>query len=172
MDNEALFTNEFIKNTCFRLDENLRMVKQSLTRITEDQLWQKPNDSLNSIGNLIMHLCGNLTQYGIASLQGLEDKRDRDAEFAVKGGLSKEALFEKLATTVKEVKQSFRTVSIERWVVLERVQGFEFSGVGNAIHALEHFSYHTGQIAFWVKLLNNEQLGFYDGIDLTILNDE
>ena len=172
MDNDALFAKEFIKNACFRLDESLRMVELSLTKITEDQLWQKPNESLSSIGNLILHLCGNLTQYGVASLQGLEDKRSRDAEFAAKGGLSKDALLQKLATTVTEVKKSFETVPMERWVALERVQGFEFSGVGNAVHAVEHFSYHTGQIAFWVKLLNNEQLGFYDGIDLTILNDE
>ena len=172
MDNEGVFTKEFIKNACFRLDESLRMVRLSLAKISEEQLWQKPNASLNSIGNLILHLCGNLKQYGIASLRGLEDLRERDAEFAITGGLSKEVLIEKLATIVEEVKHTFTILDSYRWVAVERVQGFELSGVGNAIHAVEHFSYHTGQIAFWVKLLNNEQLGFYDGVDLNILNDE
>ena len=172
MDNEGLFYKEFIKNACFRLDESLRMVKLSLAKVSEEQLWQKPNASLNSIGNLILHLCGNLTQYGITSLQGLEDKRERDVEFEIAGGVTKAVLLEKLERTVMAVKQTFATIEMERWITLERVQGFEFSGVGNAVHAVEHFSYHTGQIAFWVKLLNDEQLGFYDGVDLNILNDE
>lgn len=171
MDTRKLFYEEFIKNSCFRLDESLRMVKISLAKVTEEQLWQKPNTSLNSIGNLILHLCGNLTQYGIASLQGLEDKRERDVEFSTVGGLPKAALLEQLTTTVTTVKESMESVSIERLVAIAHVQGFELSGLGNCIHLVEHFSYHTGQIAFWVKLLNDQQLGFYDGMDLTVLND-
>ncbi len=153
------------------MDESLRMVKIALDKITEDEVWQKPNASLNSIGNLILHLCGNMTQYGIASLHETEDTRQRDLEFSTKGGLTKEELYEKLVTTVDKVKTSFQTVSLKRLAAKKLVQGYEFSGIGNIIHVVEHFSYHTGQIAFWVKQLNNEQLGFYDGQDLNVLNE-
>jgi len=52
------------------------------------------------------------------------------------------------------------------------VQGFSFSGVGVIIHAVEHYSYHTGQIAFWVKQLKEKDLGFYNGTDLNIKNND
>jgi uncharacterized damage-inducible protein DinB len=148
------------------------MIKISLDTISEEQVWQKPNDSLNTIGNLILHLCGNMTQYGIASLNETVDERQRDVEFSTKGGFTKKELLKKLETTVNEVKKTLQNTSAERLVSLKKVQGFEFSGIGNSIHLVEHFSYHTGQIAFWVKLLNNKPLGFYDGLDLTVLNDD
>lgn len=172
MDELSKFQTEFIANSCYRMDESLRMVKISLSKISEEQVWQKPNTSLNSIGNLILHLCGNMTQYGISSLNEIEDKRERDLEFSRAGGFTKRQLLEKLVHTVNEVKAAFQKASLNRLVALKQVQGFEFSGIGNIIHVVEHFSYHTGQIAFWVKQLNNEQLGFYDGHDLNTKNED
>ncbi len=172
MDNLSRFQSEFIENSCYRMDESLRMVKISLTKISEEQLWQKPNTSLNSIGNLILHLCGNMTQYGMASLNEIEDERKRDLEFSTGGGYTKEELLEKLESTITKVKATLQNVSLERLLALKQVQGFEFSGIGNIIHVVEHFSYHTGQIAFWVKQLNNEQLGFYEGHDLNTKNED
>jgi len=172
MDKLSTFQIEFISNCCYRLDESLRMIKISLDTISEEQVWQKPNESLNAIGNLLLHLCGNMTQYGIASLNETVDERQRDVEFSTKGGFTKKELLKKLETTVNEVKKTLQNTSAERLVSLKKVQGFEFSGIGNSIHLVEHFSYHTGQIAFWVKLLNNKPLGFYDGLDLTVLNDD
>ncbi|MGD1947151.1 MAG: DinB family protein [Croceivirga sp.] len=166
------FQSEFIENSCYRMDESLRMINISLDKVSEEQVWLKPNIALNSIGNLILHLCGNMTQYGLSSLNETEDKRNRDVEFSIEGGLTKKQLFEKLSDTVGKVKASFQEVSLERLVTLKQVQGFEFSGIGNIIHVVEHFSYHTGQIAFWVKQLNNKQLGFYEGHDLNTLNDD
>jgi uncharacterized damage-inducible protein DinB len=52
------------------------------------------------------------------------------------------------------------------------VQGFQFSGVGVALHAVEHLSYHTGQIAYLVKLLKDRQIGLYDDFDLNVKNEE
>ena len=172
MNNLESLQSEFITNSCYRLDESLRMTKISLEKVTEEQLWLKPNASLNSIGNLILHLCGNMTQYGIASLNEIKDERQRDLEFSTEDRFTKKELFEKLEITVNNVKTSIRNVSLERLLKLKHIQGFQLSGVGNIIHAVEHFSYHTGQIAFWVKQLNNEQLGFYDGQDLNVLNKE
>lgn len=164
------FHLEFIENSCYRMDESLRMIKISLDKVSEKQAWQKPNNSLNSIGNLILHLCGNMTQYGIASLNETEDNRLRDLEFSTPGGYTKKQLLEKLESTVNEVKATIQNTSLERLLTRKQVQGFELSGIGNVIHLVEHFSYHTGQIAFWVKQLKNEQLGFYDGHDLNTKN--
>ncbi|WP_149275884.1 DinB family protein [Pareuzebyella sediminis] len=170
MDRTTAFRDEFVQNTHYRLDQNLRMVTISLNKVSEEQVWQKPNASLNSIGNLILHICGNMTQYGIASLLEIEDSRDRDNEFFSEGRYAKVALLQMLSDTVDRVKESVASISISRMLKHQEVQGYDLSGIGNIIHLVEHFSYHTGQIAFWVKLLNDEQLGFYDGIDLNAKN--
>ncbi|WP_420601673.1 DinB family protein [Flagellimonas sp.] len=171
MDSDTQFQQEFVTNACYRMDESLRMIKICLDKLPQEAIWKKPNESTNSIGNLILHLCGNITQYGIVSLQGLEDNRDRDAEFATLSGYSKEELFQKLEETVQMAKKGYAEANTDELLKKRSVQGFEFSGIGNIVHVVEHFSYHTGQIALWTKLLNNADLGFYDGINLNTKNE-
>ncbi|MEM6864673.1 MAG: DinB family protein [Bacteroidota bacterium] len=165
------FKKEFVTQAGYRMDESLRMVKKCLDQLPEEMLWKKPNAVTNSIGNLILHLCGNITQYGIASLHGLDDDRNRDKEFETESGYAKQELFDKLAHTVYTAKSGFLEIAEEELLKKRKVQGFEFSGIGNIVHVVEHFSYHTGQIALWTKLLNNKDLGFYDGFDLNLKNE-
>ncbi|WP_339726007.1 DinB family protein [Maribacter stanieri] len=170
MDKEARLVEEIVENALYRMDESTRMIKKSLAEISEDEVWHKPNPSLNSIANLMVHLCGNISQYVISSLGETEDKRNRDDEFSVTGGLTKDELFTKLESVVDDAKRVIFNVTPNQLVKMRSVQGFSFSGVGIILHAVEHYSYHTGQIAFWVKQLKNKDLGFYDGIDLNKKN--
>ena len=163
--------NQFKENALYRIDESTRMIEKSIAEITERELWQKPNESLNSIGNLILHLCGNMTQYVISSLGNEPDTRNREEEFTAVGGYSKNELFQKLTATVHKVKNTIAAASMEELQKNRQVQGFTLSGVGIIIHVVEHYSYHTGQIAFWVKLMRNESLGFYDGFNLNMKNE-
>ncbi len=172
MDKETLLIEKLVKNALYRLDESTRMIQKSLVEIDETELWQKPNESLNSIANLILHLCGNITQYIISSLGEKEDTRERDLEFSVTSGGSKSDLLMKLETTVDEAKRVIFDATPEQLLKVRSVQGFTFSGVGIIMHVVEHYSYHTGQIAFWVKQLKNTDLGFYKDKDLNALNNE
>lgn len=168
---EAQWVQDFKENTCYRLDESTRMIQISFEKVNEQQVWQRPNNSSNSLGNQILHLCGNMTQYVISSLGEQEDHRDRDAEFNARDGYTKEILIDKLQTTVNQVKEVIQNAMEEQLLKKRYVQGFHFSGMGCVIHAVEHYSYHTGQIAFWVKELINQPLGFYDGLDLNEKNE-
>lgn len=172
MTNEEKLAEELVKNALYRMDESTRMIQKSLFEISEEELWQKPNDSLNSIANLILHLCGNITQYIISSLGEKEDVRNRDAEFSAKASVDKKEVLNQLEQTVDTAKRVIFDANISQLLKVRSVQGFTFSGVGVIIHAIEHYSYHTGQIAFWVKQLKNKDLGFYDGVDLKIKNKE
>lgn len=164
--------NEFSKQIIYRMNESTRMITLSFDQLTEEDVWRKPNVNSNSIGNLILHLCGNITQYAIASLGSKIDKRERDAEFEIKEGYLKKELLEKLKYTVDEAKDAIENVSVSELLREREVQGFVFSGIGILIHVVEHYSYHTGQIAFWTKQLKDKKsLGFYDGIDLNIKNE-
>jgi len=170
MSKENQLQEELVKNALYRLDESTRMIKKSLGEISEEELWKKPNASLNSIANLILHLCGNITQYVISSLGETEDIRNRDLEFSTNRGANKLELFKKLEETVDTAKRVIFDASQEQLLKVRSVQGFSFSGIGIIIHAVEHYSYHTGQIAFWVKQLKNKDLGLYEGRDLNIKN--
>ncbi len=161
---------EFLENSVYRLDESTRMNKISLKSIEESNIWRKPNESSNSIGNQIMHICGNMTQYIIASLGGLQDQRNRDAEFSITNGFTSVQLLQNLEDTVHQAKNVLKSCSKSQLLKKHGVQGFDLSGIGIVIHAVEHYSYHTGQIAFWTKMLVNKDLGFYDGRDLNIKN--
>ncbi len=168
---DKIITREFVEQITFRWDESTRMVSLSFDQLSDEDVWKKPNSNSNSIGNLILHLCGNITQYAIASLGRTIDQRNRDEEFLIDGGYSKKQLFEKLKSTVNKAKEVINNCSIEELLRKREVQGFVFSGIGIAIHVTEHYSYHTGQIAFWTKQLKGKKsLGFYDGIDLNVKN--
>lgn len=162
--------DEFVENALYRFDESTRMVKMAFQQLDEEDIWKRPNEASNSMGNLILHLCGNITQYVISSLGGLKDIRERDLEFITQTGSSKTELLEKLTATVAKAKVTIKDANIEQWIKKRDVQGFNFSGIGLVLHAVEHYSYHTGQIAFWTKQLRNKDLGFYDGLDLNIRN--
>lgn len=170
MDKEAQLVEELVKNALYRMDESTRMIQKSLVDISEEELWLKPNESLNSIANLMLHLCGNISQYIISSLGENEDTRQRDTEFSTVGGLTKSEVLDKLVDAVDTAKRIIFDANTDQLLKLRSVQGFTFSGVGVILHAVEHYSYHTGQIAFWVKLLKNTDLGFYDSVDLNIKN--
>lgn len=162
---------EFAAQIAHHMRLNTPRIEKCLAELREDELWQRPNPQSNSVGNLLLHLCGNITQYVIASLGGQPDQRQRDAEFAAENGYSKAELLEKLRATVEQAVQIIQNASREEMLRIRTVQGFQMSGIGIAVHVCEHYSYHTGQIAFWVKLLKSKDLGFYAGINLNAKNE-
>lgn len=151
-------------------NENTHKVTRCLEQLSEEDIWQRPNGASNSVGNQLLHLCGNITQYAISSLDQAEDKRERDAEFAASGGPTKTELMDKLSKTVNLAIQSLQDLPESELMRVRSVQGFDYTGIAVIMHVVEHYSYHTGQIAFWTKLLKDKSLGFYDNIDLNMKN--
>jgi uncharacterized damage-inducible protein DinB len=165
------FQREFIDQSIHRIDENTKRLRACLDELDESEMWKRPNENSNSIGNLILHLCGNIRQYAISSLGNIPDVRERDKEFSADGGYLKHELLERLISTIDQAKDTMRTVSAAELLRKRRVQGYTYSGIGIIVHITEHYSYHTGQIIFWTKLLKNKDLGFYSGVDLNAKND-
>lgn len=167
---EQELIREFIHNSISRIDENTKKVNKCFEELDEKDIWIHPNESSNSIGNLVLHLCGNIRQYIISSLGEREDIRERDLEFSTRGGPNKIELLEKLSMIIREAKSIIRTADAAKLLKIQSVQGYEYSGLGIIYHVVEHYSYHTGQIIFFTKLLKNKDLAFYAGIDLNKKN--
>jgi uncharacterized damage-inducible protein DinB len=142
-----------------------------LDQLTEDQVWMRPNKASNSVGNILLHLCGNMRQYVISGLGGQPDIRERDLEFSTKDGFRKEELLVKLNKTVQEAMDVIRSADEVMLMKMYSVQGFNYSGVGIIVHITEHYSHHTGQIIFWTKQLTAKDLGFYSHVNLNKKNE-
>ncbi|MGB5376719.1 DinB family protein [Muriicola sp.] len=170
MKNRSEIAKEIAENAIYRMEESLRMISMSTKLLSVEELWKKPNDASNSIGNLIIHLKGNITQYMLAGLGGQEDDRDRDLEFSENYGYTAKELNLQLDELLEQVKRLLHNVGDSELTKKQTVQGFNLSGYGIILHVVEHLSYHTGQIALWTKIIKNKDLGFYKGFDLNIKN--
>lgn len=147
-------------------EESIPRIKKCLNWITEEEVWQRPNERSNSIGNLILHLCGNVRQWVIAGIGKEADVRERQKEFDERGTVAKFELIQKLDELEQDVLQVLSKVSTADLIGVYSVQGYRESGVSILVHVVEHFSYHTGQITFYVKAMKNMDTGYYEGHNL------
>jgi uncharacterized damage-inducible protein DinB len=146
----------------FLSTDYLPKIERCLEQLTDEQIWYRPNEASNSIGNLVLHLCGNARQWIVAGLGNIPDRRDRDSEFSQREVIPRAELVECLRTTVREVEQVL--VYLDSNVVLERrtIQGKDVEVLEAIFHVTEHFSMHAGQIFLLTKLLTASDLHFYD----------
>lgn len=152
---------------------NLRIYEESVARIfkvleliDEDEVWFQLNVQTNSVGTLIVHLCGNVTQWIGSGIGKATDGRKREEEFSEQKHYSKQELKEKLLDLKSVTDKALVRLSNENLLEECEIQGFRESQLSILIHVIEHFSYHTGQIAYIAKSLLNKDLGFYQGINL------
>jgi uncharacterized damage-inducible protein DinB len=132
-----------------------------LDRLTDDQIWSRGSENENAIGNLVLHLCGNVRQWILGGVAGRADVRDRPAEFAARGDATGAELAARLESVVREAIEIVKSVSAARLAERISVQGYNVSVLEAIGHVTEHFSHHTGQIIFATKLLTASDLGYY-----------
>ncbi|MGE0132260.1 MAG: DinB family protein [Blastocatellales bacterium] len=160
----------FLRHARFRLLEDYFVkISAALDALNDEQVWRRPNESSNSIGNLLLHLSGNVRQWIISGVGGAEDLRDRASEFAARGSVSKGELIGLLKATLDEADAVLAGIEGEYAArtdtPLQRVckpQAYDVTVLDAVFHVVEHFSYHTGQIIFAAKWLAGGQVSFYD----------
>lgn len=143
-------------------------IKKCLSHLSTEQIWYKNNDNTNTVGNLILHLCGNVRQYILHGIDGQTDIRKRHLEFSETGPIATEALIEKLDQLEKDVTTAFNRIKAEHLIEKRTVQGFDENVTSILVHVAEHFSYHVGQITFYTKYTLDLDTGYYAGLDLDV----
>lgn len=146
----------------------LRTCVQSLS---EDQVWWRPNEASNSVGNLLLHLNGNVAQWLVASFNGWDDQRNRPAEFSVRDGITASVLLERLSSTMDEAARVLQRLTIEELLAPYEIQGYHVRGLDAVYQVVEHFGLHYGQILYVTKLLSATDLGFYRELNKTGRNE-
>ena len=130
-------------------------------KLDAGQIWMRGSEGENAVGNLVLHLCGNVQQWIVAGVGRQPDTRDRDAEFDARGGMAPADLMARLRETVEQAAAVIGAVTAERLAERLVVQGYDVSVLEAIYHVVEHFSHHTGQILFATKAFTGEDLGFY-----------
>jgi uncharacterized damage-inducible protein DinB len=133
-------------------------IETCVAKLSPEQMWSRGTQNENAVGNLVLHLSGNVRQWIVSGVGGAEDRRDRDSEFRAQGG---DDALGKLRATVEEAVAVLNGLPEEKLTERLKIQGYEVSVLEAIYHVVEHFSMHTGQIIFATKLLTGDDLGFY-----------
>jgi hypothetical protein len=153
--------SEFLNFSANKLLQLMRRIETCVGKLTPEQVWLRNSERENAVGNLLLHLNGNLKQWILHGVAGQPDLRDRDAEFSARGALEPETLIRQLRGTVQEVVALIHNLPPERLVEPFQAQGYETTVLGAIYHVVEHFSGHAFQIFLLTKLFTGEDLGFY-----------
>lgn len=153
---------DFIQHSQNLLQKDyLPKIQACLKILPEADLWWRPNDRSNSVGNLLLHLVGNLNQWVVAGIGSGEDHRRRDREFSTSEGKDAAALFHELQQTVHQATQALEALNTDSLDQKVTIQGIEVTILGAIYHAVEHFSMHVGQIIYITKLRTGTDLNFF-----------
>ncbi|MDB4918016.1 MAG: hypothetical protein JWM95_5660 [Gemmatimonadetes bacterium] len=137
-------------------------IRQCLDALPSDAIWQRTDAASNSIGNLLLHLEGNIRQWIVSSVGGASDARLRSAEFAADGGQSASELFERLRGTLDAADAVIAGLSPSDLLSRRTIQGREVSVFDAVYHVVEHFALHTGQIILLTKQFSPGAIHFYE----------
>jgi len=149
------------------VDQYWPRLRTCVESLTEEQAWWRPNEASNSVGNLVLHLNGNVHQWLVASFNRCEDTRNRPAEFAERHLIPPAALLGTLGATMQEASAVLSRLTEADLLSTFHIQGYTVTGLHAVYQVVEHFGMHLGQILYITKLVRGEDLGFYRELDKT-----
>ena len=159
--------DDFLTTAADKLAENLDRIETCVNELPAPCLWARDSENENAVGNLLLHLEGNVRQWILSGIGTRPDKRDRPGEFSARTGASASELFAKLRDTVGEAMTLIRVLPHRRLAEEVSIQGFDTTVLSAIFHVVEHFSGHTYQIILLTKRFTGKDLGFYRYLNKT-----
>ncbi len=152
---------EFLRVSAQELRQLNGRIVECMEKLSEGQIWLRGSENENAVGNLCLHLAGNVRQWIGHGVAGREDVRVRDLEFSARGGKTAAELRLLLTTTVEEAAELIERLQPESVMRETHIQRYDVTVLGAIYHVVEHFAQHTGQIIFATKAFTGGDLGFY-----------
>jgi hypothetical protein len=153
--------SEFLNYSAEKLELYLDRIETCVGKLTPEQVWARQSENENAVGNLILHLEGNIRQWILGGVGGAVDIRDRNAEFGARGGWSPEQLRASLRATVREAAAMVRNVTPERLTDRIHPQGYDASVLEAIYQVVQHLAGHAFQIMLLTKFYTGQDLGFF-----------
>jgi len=162
MNPSTALPEQLRRYACVKLNEFMSQISRCAALLTLEQAWHRPNERSNAVGNLLLHLRGNLSQWIVDGLEGCSAVRDRPAEFAQRTPLPVEPMVEALGNTVRLACERISRLGDAEFSNELTIQGYRTTVVAAVFHVVEHFAFHTGQIIWATKALRDVDLSLYD----------
>lgn len=137
-------------------------IRLAVENLDDTAVWHRFNDTSNSIGNLLLHLSGNIRQWIVCGVGGETSDRNRASEFAARSGPRRDELLSLLEKTTRDADTTLSRLvesDLDRTLT---IQGRETTILGAVYHVVEHFAMHTGQIIMLAKVHAPGQVKFYE----------
>ncbi|MEK7832967.1 MAG: DinB family protein [Acidobacteriota bacterium] len=136
----------------------LPKIEHCLSQLSDEDVWQRANEASNSIGNLILHLSGNVQQWIVGGVGNRPYHRDREHEFGERGGFTREELLARLKETLAKADQVLAEVDPAGLLERREIQGCNVTVMEAILRIVQHFALHTGQIMLLTKQRTGEDL--------------
>ena len=136
----------------------LPKIERCLEHLTDEDVWWRPNEASNSIGNLLLHLRGNITQWIIGGVGERPYERHRQQEFDERTHIPAGELLAKLRTVIEDADKIIRGLDADALLSKRQIQDYEVTVLEAIYHVVEHFGMHTGQIILLTKARTGEDL--------------
>lgn len=162
MSDGAELRDAFVAESKFRLADYLDQIRRCVGMLSEEQVWWRPNEISNAVGNLLLHLAGNAGMWIVEGIGGVPFHRDRPAEFSARGPQPKAEVLAKLEQTVQRALGILDAVDANQLLRQHEIQGHQVSGLAAIYHVVEHFALHAGQIVYATKLATGQAIAKYD----------
>jgi len=151
----------FVGYSLEKMQQVAAQVRECVQGLSEEQIWQRSGDNANSIGNLLLHLAGNIRQWIGQGVGGLADVRERDKEFAARGGRSTADILELFEKTVADAIRIVKELPLERLTERIKPQNRDVAILEAIYQVVGHLQLHAGQIIFATKQMTGKDLGFF-----------
>lgn len=137
-------------------------LRAALDALPPDALWWRADAQSNSVGNLLLHLAGNVRQWIVGGVGGRPVERHRDAEFTAAGGSSIDDLWANLDAAIGEADAVIAGLDPAHLLERRTIQAREVTVLDAVYHVVEHFGMHLGQIILIAKMRAPGAVKFYE----------
>jgi hypothetical protein len=139
-----------------RMELYIENAELCLAQLDESHIWFRAQPRNNAIGNLILHIVGNLDQI-VSRVEGKPDVRNRQKEFSTVGGQSKAFMIQTMKRSVTECCRVMQSLPLSRYSDPYRICGKDTTVAYALVMAVSHFSLHLGQIQFIAKSILQDE---------------
>jgi len=148
------------REAALELERATDAIRHCLTQLSEEQVWERPTPSMNSVGNLMLHLAGNVRQYFVSGVGGAKDVRERPREFTERGPIPKAHLLARLETTIAESVAALGRVDAEALTAPRRIQNADTTPLGAIFRSMPHYRGHAQEIIHMTRRMVGEKYQF------------
>lgn len=133
-------------------------IRSCIEEFSEEQLWWRPNEQSNAVGNLVLHVRGAVLHFLCRGVGKLEYERDRASEFAETSSITKPQLLAMFDEMVEKSVQTFDELDAARLSELSTEPAYYSVIFEDLFGVAIHLATHTGQIVYVTKMLKQDSV--------------